>query len=82
MTGRAAPASLREQRNLVPLPYRRVSAQPYLGEMSEAAIRRHLLGREAYRRTDFVVLHDEDWNCAVAAITREPNGSYWSEICV
>lgn len=41
---------------MVPLPYRRVSVQPYHGEMTEATIRAHFLGREAYRRTDFVVL--------------------------
>jgi hypothetical protein len=54
-------------KNLVPLPYRRVSVQPYAGEMTEAAIRAHLLGREAYRRTDFVVLRGEG-AMAVAAV--------------
>jgi len=39
-----------------PLPDRRVSVQPNAGAMTESAIRAHLLGREAYRRTDFVVL--------------------------
>lgn len=61
-------------KNLVPLPYRRVSVQPYAGQMTEAAIRGHLMGREAYRRTDFVVLRRGD-ETAVAAITapdREP----------
>jgi len=33
-----------------------VSVQPNAGAMTESAIRAHLLGREAYRRTDFVVL--------------------------
>ena len=43
-------------KNLVPLPYRRVSVQPYESAMTEAAIRAHLIGKETYRRTDFVVL--------------------------
>ena len=54
-------------KNLVPLPYRRVSVQPHAGELTEAAIRAHLLGREAYRRTDFVVLRGER-GTALAAI--------------
>ena len=43
-------------KNLVPLPYRRVSVQPYESAMTEAAICAHLIGKETYRRTDFVVL--------------------------
>lgn len=61
-------------KNLVPLPYRRVSVQPYAGEMTEAAIRAHLLGREAYRRTDFVVLRRDEATAlaAIATPDREP----------
>jgi hypothetical protein len=66
-------------KNLVPLPYRRVSVQPYTGEMSEAAIRAHLLGREAYRRTDFVVLRKES-QTAVVAITAPDRESLFSPI--
>lgn len=61
-------------KNLVPLPYRRVSVQNYGGAMTEAAIRDHLLGRETYRRTDFIVLRKGEAT-AVAAVTapdREP----------
>ena len=72
----------RSARNLVPLPYRRVSVQPYAGRMSDGAIRAHLLGREAYRRTDFVVLRSEDnprtW--AVAAILRADTDDLFHEI--
>lgn len=72
----------RSSSNLTPLPYRRVSVQPYHGEMSEAAIRSHLLGREAYRRTDFIALrHDEDpeaW--AVAAIARAETDALFHEV--
>ncbi len=66
-------------KNLVPLPYRRVSVQPYTGEMTEAAIRGHLMGREAYRRTDFVVLRNGDAT-AVAAITAPDRESLFSPI--
>ena len=60
--------------NLVPLPYRRVSVQPYAGAMTAAALQAHLLGREAYRRTDFVVLRGEAGTAvaAIAAREREP----------
>lgn len=66
-------------KNLVPLPYRRVSVQPYAGEMTDAAICAHLLGREAYRRTDFVVLRRGD-DTAVVAITAPDRESLFSPI--
>lgn len=61
-------------KNLVPLPYRRVSVQNYTGEMSGDAIRAHLLGRETYRRTDFIVLRQGDATAvaAVGALDRTP----------
>ncbi|MDH3726219.1 MAG: hypothetical protein OER77_01700 [Myxococcales bacterium] len=74
--------SLRPLRNLVPLPYRRISVQPYDGAMTVDGIREHFLGREAYRRTDFVALrhqHDETkW--AVISITRANDEPLFSEI--
>jgi hypothetical protein len=66
-------------KNLVPLPYRRVSVQPYRGEMTATAIRAHLLGREAYRRTDFVVLR-QGQATAVAAVTAPDRESLFSPI--
>jgi hypothetical protein len=66
-------------KNLVPLPYRRVSVQPYHGELTEAALRAHFLGREAYRRTDFIVLRQEDAT-AVIAITAPGRQSLFSPI--
>ncbi len=56
--------------NLVPLPYRRVSVQHYDGPMTEQAITELLLNREAYRRTDFIVLRSNKGETAVVAITR------------
>ncbi|MDW8325490.1 MAG: hypothetical protein RMK99_02885 [Anaerolineales bacterium] len=66
-------------RNLVPLPYRRVSVQDYAGEMSEGAIRAHLLGRETYRRTDFIVLRQGDAT-AVVAVGAPDRASLFSPI--
>jgi hypothetical protein len=61
-------------KNLVPLPYRRVSVQSYDGPMTAAALRAHLLGREAYRRTEFVVLRQGAATAVVqiSAADRQP----------
>lgn len=61
---------LKGRKNFVPLPYRRVSFQPYEGTMTETAIEAHLLAREVYRRTDIVILHNERYELAVAAVQR------------
>jgi hypothetical protein len=47
--------------------------------MTEAAIHAHLMGREAYRRTDYVVLRKEE-TTAVAAITAPDRESLFSPI--
>lgn len=67
-------------KNLVPLPYRRVSVQPYAGELSRAAIVSHLMGREAYRRTDYIVLRAAPDVHAVVAIRRAPGDGLFSAI--
>ncbi len=75
--------NFREQRNVVPLPYRQVSVQPYDGAMTQAAIHAHLLGREAYRRTNFIVLHRGDVansELAVVAIQRVSDVPLFSAI--
>ncbi len=66
-------------KNFVPFPYRRVSVQPYSGEMTEKAILAHLLGREAYRRTDYVVLEAEGAT-AVATVTAADRDSLFAPI--
>lgn len=66
-------------RNLVPLPYRQVSVQPYQGPMTAEAIKSHLLGRDSYRRTRFVVL-EQAGDCAVAAVARESEEPLFSPI--
>ncbi|MCC6189105.1 MAG: hypothetical protein IT318_08715 [Anaerolineales bacterium] len=65
--------------NLVPLPYRRVSVQPYAGAMTEPALRAHFLGREAYRRTDYVVAQQGE-AAAVVAVTAPDRQSLFSPI--
>lgn len=61
---------LKQQQNFVPLPYRCVSFQPYNGPMTNDAIERYLLAREVYRRTDIIILHNEQHEYAVAAVQR------------
>ena len=59
-----------ERQNLVPLPYRQVSVQPYHGPMTAEAIAKHLLGKDSYRRTRYVIL-EQGQTCAIAAVSRE-----------
>jgi hypothetical protein len=71
---------LKCQKNFVPLPYRRVSYQPYEGAMTEAAIREHLLAREVYRRTDVVVLHKAGHELAVVAVQRAGSDALFARV--
>jgi hypothetical protein len=71
---------LRGQKNFVPLPYRRVSYQPYQGCMTETAIEAHLLAREVYRRTDIVVLHNAEQQLAVAAVQRADSDALFTRV--
>ena len=72
--------NLREQSNYVPLPYRRVSYQPYSGPMKAENIIAHLLSREVYRRTDIVILHNEKPAFAIAAVQREESESLFTRV--
>lgn len=71
---------LRDRRNVVELPYRGVSIQPYDGEMTEAAITVRLMGREAYRRTNVVVLRGADDAYALVAIGPRDRGPLFAPI--
>ena len=62
---------LKQQLNFVPLPYRRVSFQPYTGAMTAADIEDHIGSREVYRRTDIVILHNDRQEYAVVAVQRK-----------
>ena len=65
--------------NLVPLPYRHVSVQPYSGSMTADAIHSYLLGKDSYRRTRYIVL-EQNTNCAVTAVSRESEEPLFSNI--
>jgi hypothetical protein len=54
--------------NIVPLPYRGVSVQSYDGPMTKEALVQRFLGRETYRRTEFIVLRSASDRCAVIAV--------------
>ena len=69
----------RDQKNVVPLPYRGVSVQPYGGAFTEEALHDYLLGREAYRRTEFIVLH-RGGDYAVTAVERENSEDLFSAV--
>ena len=71
---------LREQLNFVPLPYRRVSYQPYNGEMVAEAIERHILAREVYRRTDVIILHNDKDQFAVVAVQRRSSEQLFTQV--
>lgn len=72
--------SLSDKRNLVPHPYRGVSYQPYSGDMTESAITLHLIGKEAYRRTHFVVLHNDVYQHSIVAIDVVDREAFFSKI--
>ena len=65
--------------NFVPLPYRQVSVQPYAGPMTESAIVAHLMGKEAYRRTRYIVLEGES-GCAIVRVEIESEKPLFSPI--
>ncbi|HWP01636.1 MAG TPA: hypothetical protein VNL74_13615 [Methylococcus sp.] len=71
---------LKGRKNFVPLPYRRVSFQPYEGAMTVAAIEEHLLAREVYRRTDIVILHNTKHELAVAAVQRAESDELFTRV--
>ena len=71
---------LRQQLNFVPLPYRRVSFQPYTGVMTAGAIENHISSREVYRRTDVIVLHNDEQEYAVVAVQRIPSADLFNRV--
>ncbi|MDE0303181.1 MAG: hypothetical protein OXJ38_08295 [Gammaproteobacteria bacterium] len=73
-------ARYRDKNNIVPIPYRKTSVQKYAGEMSEKAVQSYLLGKEAYRRTEFIVLKGDNQENAVVAIQKSDDQSLFSDI--
>jgi hypothetical protein len=66
-------------RNFVTRPYRGLSVQEVDVELTEAALLGLLLGREVYRRTDFLLLHrGADW--AFVAVAKESTEPLFSPV--
>lgn len=66
-------------KNFVPLPYRRVAVREVNFLLTERALQENLLGREAYRRTEFIVLRRKG-ECAIARIEKENLDDLFSAI--
>lgn len=64
----------RGEDNFVPLPYRRVSFRRLDGELTPKRIERSLMGVDAYRRTEFIVLESGGEHAVIEVETedREP----------
>lgn len=69
-------------KNFMPLPYRQVSVQKYTGAWTEEALKNHLLGRDAYRRTAYIILYDENnkSSCGIVRIEKESEEPLFSPI--
>lgn len=66
-------------RNLVPRRYREVAVASVPGDLSPEGLERHFLGREAYRRTRYVVAR-RGAETAVVEVTRAEDGPLFSPI--
>ena len=69
----------KQLQNFVPFPYNQVSVQAYHGPMTAEAIETHLLGKDSYRRTRYVILEGEE-ACAVAAVSHQSDTPLFSPI--
>jgi hypothetical protein len=66
--------------NVVPSAYRGVSVCHVDVALDEATLRRHLLGREAYRRTRFLVVRGEAGATALLRVVKESDQPLFSPI--
>jgi hypothetical protein len=66
-------------RNVVPGAYRGVAVTSFDGELDESALARHFVGREAYRRTRFIVVRNGD-ETAIVAVQKESEEPLFSPI--
>lgn len=66
-------------KNFVPLPYRRVAVREADFHLTEGALRENLLGRESYRRTEFIVLRQRG-SCAIARVEKGSPDDLFSAI--
>lgn len=72
------PATAR-RRNVVPGAYRGVAVAPMTGDLDEQSLRRHFVGREAYRRTRFIVVRS-GVRTAVVAVQKASEEPLFSPI--
>ncbi len=66
-------------RNVVPGAYRGVAVTSFDGELDEVSLARHFVGREAYRRTRFIVVRNSD-ETAIVAVQKEADEPLFSPI--
>ena len=66
-------------RNVVPGAYRGVAVTSFDGELDESSLARHFVGREAYRRTRFIVVRNSD-ETAIVAVQKESEEPLFSPI--
>jgi hypothetical protein len=66
--------------NVVPSAYRGVSVSHVNIPLDETALRRHFLGREAYRRTRFLVVRDATGSTALLRVAKETDEPLFSPI--
>ena len=78
MAARIVPAGVRG-RNVVPGAYRGVAVTSFDGELDESSLVRHFVGREAYRRTRFIVVRNAD-QTAIVAVQKESDEPLFSPI--
>ncbi len=69
MAARVTEPAATTGRNVVPGPYRGVAVTSVDGELDEAALAQHFVGREAYRRTRFIVVRQGSQTVIVAVQT-------------
>src|SRR4029450_5798195 len=67
------------RRNVVPGAYRGVAVTSFDGELDESSLARHFVGREAYRRTRFIVVRNSD-ETAIVAVQKESEAPLFSPI--
>lgn len=66
-------------RNVVPGAYRGVAVTSFDGELDAGSLARHFVGREAYRRTRFIVVRNAD-QTAIVSVQKESDEPLFSPI--
>jgi hypothetical protein len=79
MAARLAPKGSTPGHNLVPGAYRGVAVSSVDSDLDETSLTQHFLGREAYRRTRFVVVRNRD-RTAIVAVQKESEEPLFSPI--